>query len=160
MTTANPRARVMPPRPPKYCPISINKSVRATSKKVVRKTLIFPSILRVRHSRAKCRPPSLRSNLDLLCHTLLLSRLDTRGGRGLFRRLPLEAHRVFLPVAIHNDVVAGKHRAFENLQRKRILDQALNRPAKRPRAVSRVIALAQEQFFRRRLQLQSDLSLC
>src|SRR5690349_17404018 len=144
MTTANPRARVMPPRPPKYCPISINKSVRATSKNVVRKTLIFPSILRVRHSRAKCRPPSLRSHLDFPCHTLLLSRLDTRRGRGLFRRLPLEAHHILLAVAIHNDVVAGKHRAFENLQRQRILDQPLDRAAKRPRPVRWVIALAQE----------------
>ena len=31
----------MPPRPPKPCPISINRSVRATSKKVVRKILII-----------------------------------------------------------------------------------------------------------------------
>ena len=41
MTTANPRAMVMPLRPPKYWPISINKSVRATSKNVVRKILII-----------------------------------------------------------------------------------------------------------------------
>src|SRR5437773_11557534 len=31
---------VMPPRPPKTCPISMSRSVRATSKNVVRKTLI------------------------------------------------------------------------------------------------------------------------
>src|ERR1041384_6135669 len=142
MTTANPRAMVMPPRPPKTCPISISKSVRATSKNVVRKTLMVfllfyacalaHNMLLFEHEAAGALRPSP--------YTLL----DTRRGSRLFRRLPLETHGILLSIAIDDHVIAWQHCAFENLQRQRILNEALNSPPERPRTIGRVVAFAQE----------------
>ena len=68
----------------------------------------------------------------------------------------LEAHRIFRGVSIDAHVVAGQDRAFENLQRQRVLYQPLNRPAERPRAVCGIVPFTQEQLFGRVRHFYAD----
>src|SRR5919108_2112151 len=125
MTTANPRAMVMPPRPQKD-PMNINKSVRATSKTVVRKTLIisfYSTIACIYSTRARSARSvelnRLGSKLNFPA-TPLPSRLDTRRGRGLFLGLPFKPHHILLPIALDDHMIARQHPVFKNLQRQRI----------------------------------------
>ena len=75
--------------------------------------------------------------------------LDSRRCRRLFRLRAFESHRVFLPVAIHSNVITWQHFTFENLHRQRILNHTLNRSPQWPRAVRRVVSFSQQQLFRR-----------
>src|SRR5438045_3178036 len=86
-----------------------------------------------------------------------LSRLDSRGRCGLFRWRALKAHRVPLSMAVHAHMISGQHSSFQDLQGQRILDQALNGPAQRPCPIGGLVALLQQQLFRRGGQLQGNL---
>src|SRR5437870_586534 len=90
--------------------------------------------------------------------TSLPTSLDTSGCHWLFRRHAFEPHRFALAVAIHQDVIARQNLAFEDLQRQRILNETLNRAPQRPRAVSRVVAFAQENFLCRSSEFQCDVA--
>src|SRR5882724_2694413 len=128
---------VMPFRPPKYWPTSISPTVRAASRNVVRRILIsFPLSIRP-----------------------YATTLDSRCGSGLFRVCALEAHPVFLTVAIDDDVVAGEDFPLQDFHRQRVLDQALNGATQRTRTVGRIIAFTKDQFLRRGSEHQSDFAL-
>src|SRR5258707_15487072 len=90
--------------------------------------------------------------------TSLPTSLDTSGRRWLFRRHAFEPHRFALAIAIHQNVIARQNLAFEDLQRQRILNHALNSAPQRPRAVSRVVAFAQENFLCRSSKFQRDVA--
>src|SRR5689334_5498711 len=145
MITANPRAMVMPPRPPKTCPISMSRSVRPTSKNVVRKTLI---VFLLFYACALAHNPLLLDEGAGTRKPSPYTLLDTRRGSRLFRGPTLEMHGLLLCIAIDNHVIVWQHCAFENLQSQRILNEALNSPAERSRTVSRIVAFAQKQFLR------------
>src|SRR5215469_4466956 len=115
---AKPKPTVMPVRPPRYWPNSISRSVSATSKQVVRKTLMVFLSFGAAPTARKVGPSILRgeSHQNSLEPTPLLTRLDTRCGHRLFRRLPLEAHGVLLAIAVDDHVVAREHFAFQDLQ--------------------------------------------
>src|SRR6266705_7005156 len=83
--------------------------------------------------------------------------LDSRGSCGLFRWRALKAHRVLLPIAVHAHMISGQHSSFKDLQGQRILDQALNGSAQRPCPIGGLVALLQQQLFRRGRQLQGNL---
>src|SRR5260221_3527643 len=105
---------VMPFRPPTAPPMVSNTSVRAVSRKVVRKTFICISPV----DSKETLPPQDSNGLDSGCCRRLLFRLG--GGARKF-------HGVLVAVAVHPEVISRQHLAFENLQSERILNQALNR---------------------------------
>src|SRR6266699_2953862 len=82
--------------------------------------------------------------------------LDSCRRRWLLCGHALEAHRIFRGVSIDAHVVAGQDRAFENLQRQRVLYQPLNRAAERPRAVGGIVPFTQEQLFGRVRHFYAD----
>src|SRR5581483_8501800 len=63
-----------------------------------------------------------------------------------------------LSVIAHADhhVVAVQHFAIEDLQRQRILDQLLDRPLQRTRAIRWIVPLREDHVLRRIAQLQAD----
>src|ERR1700732_3070015 len=124
------KAVVMPLRPPTYPPRVIRTSVSAVSRNVVRRALIWiPSNFFYANpsSKLSVSPGSLRR-----CR--------------LFRLDALETHSVLLSIAIHANMVSRKHFAFEDLQRQRILDHALNCLPQRPCAIRRIVSLAHQKF--------------
>src|SRR5215472_4060580 len=140
MTTAIPRPMVMPLRPPKYCPITIRNSVRATSSKVVRKTLMVSFQYSTRELLAL--KILLIDDKTEQSPSVFHTPLEPRCGRRLFCWPPLEAHCILLSISVDNNVIARQHLTLQNLQRQRILNQPLKRTPQRPCAISRVVALA------------------
>src|SRR5438132_846907 len=84
--------------------------------------------------------------------------LCTRGlGHSPGDTLEGEVTAVLRPV--DPDAVALRVLALEHRQRERVLQQPLDRPLERPRAVHRIIPLGDEQLLRRRRHFQVELAL-
>src|SRR2546429_3975853 len=60
-------------------------------------------------------------------------------------------------MAVHAHTISGQYSSFKDLQGQRILEQALNGSAQRPCPIGRLVALLQQQLFRRGRQLQGNL---
>ncbi len=84
--------------------------------------------------------------------------LDSCGSRGLFRRHAREPHRVFLSIAIYCHMIAREHRALQNLQRQRILNQPLDCPPQRPCSIRGIVTFAEKKLLRCGRQFNRDLA--
>src|ERR1700722_8266170 len=84
--------------------------------------------------------------------------LDSCRSRGLFFLDDGELHLLSRSIAIHANALPWKNSAFQDLQGERILNHALNGATQGARAVGWIVALAENQFFRRGSQLQRDLT--
>src|SRR5208282_3477360 len=75
---------------------------------------------------------------------------------GLVHRRKSEFSRLL--VAVHADVRTGQDASLENLHGQRVLNEALNGAAQRPRAIGRVEALAEHSLASRLGQLEGNLA--
>src|SRR5207249_4134191 len=75
------------------------------------------------------------------------------------RRHSLEAERIAVLRPVHPYPVAFGELPLEHGERQRILQQPLDRPLERPRAVHRVVAFRHDQLLRRRPHLEGELAL-
>src|SRR6267378_5432341 len=93
------------------------------------------SILIVCHVQSSCTNGSVQ--------TFSPYQLNSGRDSRLFCRRSFKAHGVFLSVAVDTDMIAGQHLAFQDLQRKRVLNEPLNSSAQRPSTVGGIITFAQ-----------------
>src|SRR5580693_2821808 len=100
---------VMPFRPPTIEPTIIRPSVSKTSTKVVRRTLIL--FLHRKH-RNKDLSPQRRQERKSFSRLPLSCFLDSCRCRRLFCLQALEAHHVFLPVAIDSNTISWQYFAL------------------------------------------------
>src|SRR5947208_167581 len=75
------------------------------------------------------------------------------------RRHSLEAERIAVLRPVHPYPVAFGELPLEHGERQWILQQPLDRPLERPRAVHRVVAFRHDQLLRRRRHLEGELAL-
>ncbi len=80
-------------------------------------------------------------------------------GSSTFRCSTSNWSRLFSGIRIDNYMVPMKHLAVEDLQRKRVLNEALQRPLERPRTIRAIVAGEHQLTLRLVGQLDRDLAV-
>src|SRR5258708_21930660 len=91
--------------------------------------------------------------------SLWVTLLDSCGRSRLLGWHTLEAHGVLFRVTVHANVVSREYRAFQDLQRQRVLNHPLDGAPQRACPIGWIVALAHQELPRVMGQLQSNLPL-
>src|ERR1700683_4696243 len=81
---------------------------------------------------------------NAVLNTFMALVLGARSGGARLRVFVLEFHFPGFRIGVHDHLVARLHVTIKNFQRQRILDQALDGSLHRPRAVGRIVPLAEQ----------------